>query len=225
MHINRPSVTAFRKHPVVTCLCDSPGRCRRRIRTLRILQRSRGSAEVPREKTKSSGSPSGFFVGISFAGQISSGPLGPQNLAEEGDYFREIQVGEMLSFWPDIFIRNYLYERGWVRLPATYVFPIGNAENQWSFCWLGGVKVVQGDRSDGRILQTETRGGKLAGVKLEEANKDASPRLQLMLLLGYNITPGAKFLGPARVPDLTSLGLSKLGRLLQESANIEPLLV
>ena len=47
---------------------------------------------------------------------------------------------------------KYLYERGWAWLPATYVFPIGNVENQWSFCWLGGVKVVEGDKSDGRIL-------------------------------------------------------------------------
>ena len=75
------------------------------------------------------------------------------------------------------------------------------------------------------LSQTETRGGKLAGVKLEDATNNASPRLQLMLLLGYNITPGSKFIGPAQVPDLNSLGLSKLERLLQESANIEPMLV
>ena len=147
-----------------------------------------------------------FFVGIS-SGSNFIATLGPQNLAEEGDYLREIQVGEMIIILARYLPWNYLYERGWVRLPTTYVFPIGHVENQWSFCWLGGVKVVQGDRSDGRILQTETRGGKLAGVKLEEANKDTSPRLQLMLLLGCNITPGAKFVGPARVPDLTSLGL------------------
>lgn len=45
-------------------------------------------------------------------GQISSRHLGLQNLAEEGEYFREIQVGEMLSFWPDIFLGSTFTKEG-----------------------------------------------------------------------------------------------------------------
>lgn len=134
-----------------------------------------GKRRSSKGKNKVVGFSQWFFSLVYHLGQISSRPLGPQNLAEEGEYLREIQVGEMIIILARYLPWNYLYERGWVRLPTTYVFLIGHVENQWSFCWLGGVKVVQGDRSDGRILQTETRGGKLAGVKFSRKRTKMHP--------------------------------------------------
>ena len=63
-----------------------------------------GKRRSSKGKNKVVGFSQWFFSLVYHLGQISSRPLGPQNLAEEGDYFREIQVDEMLSFWPDIFL-------------------------------------------------------------------------------------------------------------------------
>lgn len=113
MDINRPSVTFFRIRILsFFYLCDLPGRSRRRIRRLRIPQRSRGSAEVPREKTKSPGSPSGFFVGIS-SGDLANRPWAPQQCSWVRGYFRKkFRLVKCLSFWPGIVGITFTKEGG-----------------------------------------------------------------------------------------------------------------
>lgn len=72
-----------------------------------------------------------------------------------------------------------------------------------TFFWSNSSEVL--GKVAAALSQTETRGGKLSGVKLQNATDPTSPRLL--------------------VSNLASLGVSKVGKLLQDSSNLEPLLI